>query len=109
VVKRLVGDEFFRAIAHVYATAELPRSPVMLYYGETFPSSTIFERVRFPISARDGARARLPAPSNGPPVRSTPIQLDSQGAALQQLPTHTGERRDRRERRCVVLGAKTAT
>jgi hypothetical protein len=37
VVKRLVGDEFFRAMAHVYATAELPRSPVMLYYGETFP------------------------------------------------------------------------
>jgi hypothetical protein len=38
VVKRLVGDEFFRAMAHVYATAELPRSPIMLYYGETFPA-----------------------------------------------------------------------
>ena len=37
VVKRLVGDEFFRAMAHVYAAAELPCSPVMLYYGETFP------------------------------------------------------------------------
>jgi hypothetical protein len=37
VVKRLVGDEFFRAMAHVYASVELPRSPVMLYYGETFP------------------------------------------------------------------------
>jgi hypothetical protein len=37
VVKGLVGDEFFRAMAHVYAAAELPRSPVMLYYGETFP------------------------------------------------------------------------
>ena len=37
VVKRLVGDDFFRAMAHVYATAELPRSPIMLYYGETFP------------------------------------------------------------------------
>jgi hypothetical protein len=38
VVKRLVGDEFFRAMAHVYAAAELPRSPIMLYYGETFPA-----------------------------------------------------------------------
>jgi hypothetical protein len=37
VVKRLVGDDFFRAMAHVYATAELPHSPVMLYHGETFP------------------------------------------------------------------------
>jgi len=37
VVKRLVGDEFFRAMAHVCAAAELPHSPVMLYYGETFP------------------------------------------------------------------------
>ena len=38
VVKRLVGDEFFRAMAHLYAMAELPRSPLMLYYGETFPA-----------------------------------------------------------------------
>jgi Putative DNA-binding domain len=37
VVKRLVGDEFFRAMAHVYATTEPPRSPVMLHYGDTFP------------------------------------------------------------------------
>jgi hypothetical protein len=38
VVKRLVGDEFFSAMARVYAAAELPRSPLMLYYGETFPT-----------------------------------------------------------------------
>ena len=38
VVKRLVGDDFFRATAHAYATVELPRSPLMLYYGETFPA-----------------------------------------------------------------------
>jgi hypothetical protein len=25
-------------MAHVYASAELPRSPIMLYYGETFPA-----------------------------------------------------------------------
>jgi hypothetical protein len=38
VVRRLVGDELFRAMAHLYATAELPRFPLMLYYGETFPA-----------------------------------------------------------------------
>jgi hypothetical protein len=38
VVKRLVGDAFFRAMADVYAGCELPRSPIMLYYGETFPA-----------------------------------------------------------------------
>lgn len=37
VVKRLVGDEFFRAMAHAYASVELPRSQLMMYYGETFP------------------------------------------------------------------------
>jgi hypothetical protein len=38
VVQRLTGDEFFRAMAHAYASTELPRSPLMLYYGETFPA-----------------------------------------------------------------------
>jgi hypothetical protein len=38
VVKRLVGDEFFSAMAHAFATAEMPRSPLMLYYGEAFPA-----------------------------------------------------------------------
>jgi hypothetical protein len=37
VVCRLVGDEFFRAMARVYATARPPASPLMMLYGETFP------------------------------------------------------------------------
>jgi hypothetical protein len=37
VVSRLVGDEFFRAMARVYATARPPASPLMMLYGETFP------------------------------------------------------------------------
>ncbi len=36
-IKRLVGDEFFRAMAGVYARAEPPASPVLLHYGEGFP------------------------------------------------------------------------
>jgi len=37
VVKRLVGDEFFREMAREYVAVEPPRSPIMLYYGEKFP------------------------------------------------------------------------
>ena len=37
VVCRLVGDEFFRAMARVYVTARPPTSPLMMLYGETFP------------------------------------------------------------------------
>jgi hypothetical protein len=37
VVRRLVGDEFFHAMARVYVTKHPPRSPVLLLYGETFP------------------------------------------------------------------------
>jgi hypothetical protein len=38
VVQRLVGEEFFRAMARVYVISEPPRSPVVLLYGETFPA-----------------------------------------------------------------------
>jgi hypothetical protein len=36
IVCRLVGDEFFRAMAGVFARAHPPRSPVMLEYGGGF-------------------------------------------------------------------------
>ncbi len=36
-VCRIVGDEFFAAMARVYVALEPPRSPIMLDYGETFP------------------------------------------------------------------------
>lgn len=35
-VRRLVGDDFFRAMAIAYARAEPPRSPVMAVYGAGF-------------------------------------------------------------------------
>jgi hypothetical protein len=37
VVKRLVGEDFFAAMAREYVAASPPRSPIMLYYGDTFP------------------------------------------------------------------------
>jgi hypothetical protein len=36
VVNRLVGDEFFRAMAHAYVTTHPCVSPIMMFSGETF-------------------------------------------------------------------------
>jgi len=38
VVERVVGTEFFRAMARIYVTAEPPRSPLLFRYGDTFPA-----------------------------------------------------------------------
>jgi Putative DNA-binding domain len=38
VVCRLVGEEFFQAMAREYVLAAPPRSPVLLLYGDTFPA-----------------------------------------------------------------------
>jgi len=35
--QRIVGEEFFRAMARLYVTAEPPRSPLLMIYGDTFP------------------------------------------------------------------------
>lgn len=38
VVAALVGDDFFRAMAAVFARAEPPRSPLLFRYGDGFPA-----------------------------------------------------------------------
>lgn len=38
VVLRLVGEDFFRAVARCYVEADPPRSPVLMAYGAGFPS-----------------------------------------------------------------------
>ena len=37
VVRRLVGDDFFRGMAGAYVAAEKPRSPTLIHYGDGFP------------------------------------------------------------------------
>lgn len=37
VVHKLVGDDFFRAMAGVYLRAHPPKSPVMMFYGDEMP------------------------------------------------------------------------
>jgi len=38
VVQRLVGDDFFRAMAGAFVAAEKPRSPALMLYGDGFPA-----------------------------------------------------------------------
>ena len=38
VVHRLVGDEFFRGMARIYVGRELPSTPVLIQYGDSFPA-----------------------------------------------------------------------
>lgn len=38
IVHKLVGDDFFRAMAGVYLRAFPPKSPVMMFYGDDMPS-----------------------------------------------------------------------
>jgi hypothetical protein len=37
VSRRIVGDDFFRAMARLYVSAHRPRSPLMVAYGDDFP------------------------------------------------------------------------
>lgn len=37
-VRKIVGDEFFAAAAKLFAAAHPPRSPIMMFYGDEFPS-----------------------------------------------------------------------
>jgi len=37
VARRLVGDDFFRAMAGAFVAAEKPRSPALMLYGDGFP------------------------------------------------------------------------
>ncbi len=38
VTRRLVGEEFFRAMARAYAAVNMPRSPLMMHYGDEIPA-----------------------------------------------------------------------
>ena len=38
VIRKLVGEEFFRAAAGVYLRQHPPSSPLMMYYGDDFPA-----------------------------------------------------------------------
>ena len=60
VVRKLVGDEFFRALAGVYIRKFPPSSPLMMYYGEHLPQFlTRFEPTKNHRYLPDIARVEL--------------------------------------------------
>jgi hypothetical protein len=36
--RRIVGEEFFKSAARLFAAAQPPRSPLMMFYGDAFPA-----------------------------------------------------------------------
>jgi hypothetical protein len=57
VTRRLVGDVFFRAMAHAFALRNKPRSAVILHYGVDFPDFIVgFEPARELAYLADVAR-----------------------------------------------------
>jgi Putative DNA-binding domain len=37
-VRKIVGEDFFKAVANLFAAAHPPRSPLMMFYGDEFPA-----------------------------------------------------------------------
>ena len=80
VVKSLLWDEGFNRIAQLYVTAQPPRSPVLLEYGETFPQ--FLRSIGQSVSAdylADVAELKLraPAPTMPPTRRLLPGMLSA--------------------------------
>lgn len=60
VVRKLVGDEFFRAMAGVYLRKHPPRDPLMMFYGDRMPQFLMrFEPARGLKYLPDIARLEL--------------------------------------------------
>jgi hypothetical protein len=80
-VCRIVGDEFFSAMARVHAALEPPASPVMLEYGATFPVFIeAFELARSVPYLADVARLERAWVEAYHAAESTPIALHELGA-----------------------------
>ena len=57
IARRVVGDEFFRAMARAYIAEEKPRSAVLIHYGASFPDFVArFEPAREIVYLADVAR-----------------------------------------------------
>jgi hypothetical protein len=80
-VCRIVGDEFFTAMARVYAALEPPASPVMLEYGATFPAFVeAFEPARSVPYLADVARLERAWVEAYHAAEFAPIALNELGA-----------------------------
>lgn len=80
VVRKLVGDEFFRAMAGVYLRAHPPTSPLMMFYGDTMPEFlAAFPPAQSVPYLADVARLELAMRLSYHAADATPIAPDALG------------------------------
>jgi hypothetical protein len=88
-VRKIVGEDFFRAMAKVFAAAHPPLSPLMMFYGDAFPSFLAgFEPARevpylADVARLEAARTRACHAADATPL--TPAALRSTAQALADL------------------------
>ncbi|MBM3550616.1 MAG: DUF2063 domain-containing protein [Alphaproteobacteria bacterium] len=99
VCRRLVGDEFFRAMAHCYMREFLPRTPVLFEYGDSFATFVAsFEPARELAYLSDVARleyavgqayhAEDAAPLAMDVIRALPLDRLAEATAILHPSTH---------------------
>lgn len=83
VTQALVGEEFFRAMARLFAVATPPRSPVLAFYGDTFPDfiASFAPAASLPYLA-DVARLEMARVRAFHAADATPLPVDQIAAAL---------------------------
>ncbi len=85
VVARLVGEEFFRAMARAFVEQAPPRSPVLLYYGEGFPDFVAgFEAARSVPYLADMAALEWARHAAYHAADATPLPLAELAAATER-------------------------
>jgi len=81
VVDKLVGNEFFRAMAGLYLRAHPPHNPLLMYYGADMPAFlTAFEPAQTVPYLPDVARVELALRHSYHAADATPIAPDSLAA-----------------------------
>ncbi len=93
VVNKLVGNDFFRAMAGVYLRAHPPKSPVMMFYGQDMPEFIAsFGPAQSVPYLSDVARLELALRHSYHAADSAPIAPDALGQlAPETLPNVTFE------------------
>lgn len=78
VIRKLVGDDFFRAMAGIYLRAHPPKTPVMMFYGDALPEFLQgFEPARSVPYLPDVARLELALRHSYHAADASPIAPDA--------------------------------
>jgi hypothetical protein len=71
-IRKIVGEDFLKGAAKLFATTQPPRSPLMLFYGDAFPAFLAdFEPAgKYPISPTSQGLKRPARAPTTPPTQS---------------------------------------